>query len=335
MKVTEYIKDRIFKGSAGLSQGIFVMLGIGLLLKNLGILFEIKSMTYIGTVTTQLVSPAIGVGIAFALGGNLLTILSSMTAATIGASALTVTPLGVTIVSGEPVGATLAAIVATFVGKRISGKTPVDMMLIPLFAIFCGGMAGVFISKFTGPLLIDVGRIITNATQSNAIVASVIIAMTWGIFVISPASSVMMALALNLNPMASAAALIGCSAHFMAFSVMSYKQASPGALIAIFLCTPKVQLPNITRNPILLIPPTIAAAIVSPIAVNMLGLTANKEIAGMGMSSFVAPLNLFIDGGIQKLGVFIIANILCAIISFFVFVSLKKIGKIVPSDLKM
>lgn len=335
MNTLNYIKDRIYKGSSGLSQGIFVMLGIGLLLKNIGIITNFEPLATIGTVTVQLVAPAIGAGIAFALGSNLLTVLLAIAAATIGAAALSVTPEGIKIVTGEPVGATLAAIVATFVGKKISGKTPLDMMLIPLSSVFIGGLAGFYISKVTTPLLVDLGLLITHATTFNAVISSIFIAMTWGIFVISPASSVMMALALNLNPMASAAALIGCTAHFVAFTIMSYKQASPGALMAIFLCTPKVQLPNITRNPMVLIPPTVAAAITAPIVVNILGLTASKEIAGMGLSSFVAPLNLFIEGGPHALGIFLLGTFLCTVISYIIYVIMRKMGKISPSDLVM
>lgn len=152
MNTLNYIKDRIYKGSSGLSQGIFVMLGIGLLLKNIGIITNFAPLATIGTVTVQLVAPAIGAGIAFALGSNLLTVLSSIAAATIGAAALSVTPEGIKIVTGEPVGATLAAIVATFVGKKISGKTPLDMMVIPLSSVFIGGLAGFYISKVTTPL---------------------------------------------------------------------------------------------------------------------------------------------------------------------------------------
>ncbi|MGL4347752.1 MAG: PTS transporter subunit IIC [Chitinophagaceae bacterium] len=335
MNSLDYIKDRIFKGSAGLSQGIFVMLGIGLLLKNIGVIIDFQPLITIGIVTVQLVAPAIGAGIAFSLGSNFLTILSSIVAATIGAAALTITPEGIKIVTGEPVGATLAAIVATFIGKKISGKTPLDMMVIPLTSVLIGGLFGLYISKITTPLLIELGGLITHATTFNAIISSIVIAIAWGIFVMSPASSVMLALALNLNPMASAAALIGCTAHFIGFTIMSYKKASPGALMAIFLCTPKVQMPNVTKNPMLLIPPSIAAAITAPIVVNIFGLTTSKEIAGMGLSSFVAPLNLFIEGGFHTLGIFLLGVGLCGIISYIIYMIMKKMGIISSSDLVM
>lgn len=84
-----------------------------------------------------------------------------------------------------------------------------------------------------------------------------------------------------------------------------------------------------------LILPTIAAAITAPIVVNILGLTASKEIAGMGLSSFVAPLNLFIEGGPHALGIFLLGAVLCAVISYVIYVIMRKMKKISPSDLAM
>ncbi|SFB96633.1 Phosphotransferase system, EIIC [Brevinema andersonii] len=109
----DYIKDRIYKGPTGLLRDIFVMLGIGLLLKNIGIITNFAPLATIGTVTVQLVAPAIEAGIAFTLSSNLLTVLSA-----IAAAALSVTPEGIKIVTGEPVGATLVAIVHPLSAKK-------------------------------------------------------------------------------------------------------------------------------------------------------------------------------------------------------------------------
>lgn len=68
----------------------------------------------------------------------------------------------------------------------------------------------------------------------------------------SPASSAAIAIALQLDPVSSAAALIGCTAQFAGFTAMSYKQNDLGANIAQSFLTPKVQLPNLVKNPFLL-----------------------------------------------------------------------------------
>lgn len=74
----EYIMPRIFKGSAGIAQGIFVSLGIGLLIENIGRIVDIPTLITIGVVAKSLMAPAIGAGIAFMLGANGLVIFSAM-----------------------------------------------------------------------------------------------------------------------------------------------------------------------------------------------------------------------------------------------------------------
>lgn len=329
MSKKEYIMERVFKGSAGLAQGILVTLGIGLLLENLGKIMGLNVLVILGSVSKTLLAPGIGVGIAFALGANLLTIFSSMIAATLGAAAMTITPEAViTIKGGEPIGAVLAGIVATYVGIKIYGKTKLDMMIVPLTSILIGGLFGYYISSMITPILNTIGATITNATQSNLLLSSIVISVLWGILIMSPASSVALAIALSLNGEASAAALVGCTAQFIGFTIMSLKENDLGGIIALFVCTPKIQLPNVTKNFQLMIPTLIASAIAAPIAIMGLGLTAETSIAGMGLSSFVAPINILSTQGPKALmiGFGIGCIVIPGIISYLIFIFMKKRG---------
>ncbi|MPQ43592.1 hypothetical protein GBZ86_07455 [Clostridium tarantellae] len=330
--------DRVFKGSAGLAQGIFVTLGIGLLLDNIGKILNIQVLMTIGAVAKNLMSPAIGAGIAFALGANSLTIFSAMITSTLGAAAMTITPgVGILIKSGEPIGAVLAGIVGTYVGKKIAGKTKVDMMIVPLSSVLIGGLFGFYSAKVITPTLNYVGGVITGATQSNLLISSIVIAVLWGILIMSPASSVALAIALALNSEASAAALVGCTAQFIGFTIMSLKENDIGGIMAIFLCTPKIQLPNVTKNIKLMIPTLIASAISAPIAVILLNLRADSTIAGMGLSSFVAPINIISNQGINALilGFIVGCVIIPAIITYIIYSFMKNKGIIKSGDLKL
>lgn len=336
MSKKQYIMDRIFKGSSGLANGVFVTLGIGLLLENIGTMLGLTALVTIGQVTKALMAPAIGIGIAVALGANLLTTFSAMAASTLGAAAMTITPgVGILIKSGEPIGAVLAGIVATFVGKKLSGKTKLDMMLVPTVSVLVGGLFGLYASKFITPILNTVGGAITSATQSNLLISCIVIAILWGILLVSPASSVALAVALGLNPEASAAALVGCTAQFVAFTVMSWKENDMGGLMAIGLCTPKVQLPNITRNIKLVLPGLIAGAVAAPVAIIALGLTAETSIAGMGLSSLVAPLNILTNQGASAmiLGFGVGAVIIPGVISYLIYRVMKSKKMINDGDL--
>lgn len=307
----DYMMPRIFKASTGIAQAIFVTLGIGLLLENIGKMMDIQALITIGTVAKMLMSPAIGAGIAFMLGANGLVIFSSMVAASIGSGAIQATEAGVLIVSGEPIGALLTATLATYIGKRVTGKTPLDMMAVPILAIGVSGFVGIGIFKVMNPILTAVGGFITEAASGSPLVTSIVIAIVWGLLLISPASSVALAIALNLDGVAAGAALAGCAAHFAGLAFISRKENDLGGFLAQGICTPKVQLPNITKNPYIILPTVIASAIVGPIATLIFNLEATKEIAGMGLSSFVAPLNMIANSDSNFV---IISMLICYII---------------------
>ncbi len=328
---------RIFKASTGIAQGIFVTLGIGLLIKNIGTNFGIDALVQIGTIATSLMAPAVGAGVALMLGANALVIFSAMIAAAVGAGALTITEAGVLIKAGEPIGALLTATIATYVGKRISGKTPLDMMVIPLGTILVAGFAGLWLSTVIAPILTTVGGVIKATTAGNPLLSSIILAMVWGLFLISPASSVALAMALDLTGIAGGAALAGCVAHFIGFSIISWKDNQLGGVLAQGVCTPKVQLPNITKNPYILVPTLIASAIVGPISALVFKIEAGKEIAGMGLSSFVAPLQLLTsyDLGFILPAMLITYIIVPATISYGIYYLLKRFGKIKENDLRL
>ena len=131
-----YLTDRMYKASSGIANAIFVTIGVGLLLETIGNMTGLSILVIIGTTVKMLMAPAIGAGIAVMLGGNTLTIFSAMAAGAIGSGAIQTTADGmITIATGEPIGCLIAATIATFVGKRVSGKTPLDMMAIPIAAI--------------------------------------------------------------------------------------------------------------------------------------------------------------------------------------------------------
>ncbi|ABS23791.1 PTS transporter subunit IIC [Bacillus cytotoxicus] len=330
----EYIMSRVFKGSAGIAQGIFVSLGIGLLIENIGRIFDIPMLITIGVVAKSLMAPAIGAGIAFMLGANGLVIFSAMIAGAIGAGAISITAAGLMIKTGEPIGALLTATLAVYIGKRLSGKTALDMMLVPSAAILGSGIVGIWLSQNISPVLNAVGAFIKESSAGSPFLASVVLAVAWGLLLISPASSAALAIALSLDGVAGGAALAGCVAQFIGFSVISAKENNLGGILAQALCTPKVQLPNITKNPIILLPTVVASAIVGPVSALIFQLEAGKEIAGLGLSSFIAPINLISNQGLGVVPAMVITYIVIPVaVSYIIYIALRKAGRIHSGDM--
>ncbi|WP_040984660.1 PTS transporter subunit IIC [Oceanobacillus jeddahense] len=332
----KYIIDRMYKASQGLANAVLVTLGIGLLIETIGTFTGWEGFLLIGNAAQLMLAPAIGAGIAYQLGGNTLVIFGAMASSTVGANALSMTNGEWTLITGQPISAVLAAVIATWVGKRVTGKTSLDMMAIPFCSIFVGGVAGVGLAAVTTPLLERISQIIANSTTGSPFVSAIVISLIWSIFLMSPASSAAIAIALQLDPVSSAAALIGCTAQFVGFTAMSIRQNNLGANIAQFFLTPKVQVPNIVKNPRLVIGPFASSIICAPIAILIFDFEVPYELAGLGLNSFIAPLNILANQGISVLIMYIVVGVITpAIISVMTYQALRMKGWAKTGDLHM
>lgn len=333
----KYIVDRMYKGSQGLANAVLVTLGIGLLIETFGTFTGWEGFLVIGKTAQLMLAPAIGAGIAYQLGGNTLIIFSAMASSTIGANALSMNADGAWVLTtGQPISAVLAAVIAIWVGKRVAGKTKLDMMSIPLAAVFAGGVGGVALAAVTTPMLEEVSRFIAVSVGGDPFVGSIVIALVWSIFLMSPASSAAIAIALQLDPVSSAAALIGCTAQFAGWTAMSFRQNDLGANIAQSFLTPKVQVPNLVKNPRLVAGPFLSSIICAPIAVSLFDFEAPYTLAGLGLNSFIAPLNILANQGVSVLVMYLIVGVIMpAVISVIVYQGLRKKGWAKSGDLKM
>ncbi|WP_414054715.1 PTS sugar transporter subunit IIC [Macrococcus equi] len=309
-----YWMDRMEKGAGGISAAILVSLGVGLLLKSVGGLLHIDLLVMIGTIATYLMTPALGGAIAVSLGANGLTIVASMISAAVGGNAITKVGDTFSIVTGEPIGAIVSAIIATFVGKKVTGKTFLDLMAVPVSSVLAGSIAGFYLSKVISPTLVAISKFITSTVGNQPLLASIVIAIVFAVLVMTPASSAALAVALQLDPHASSAALVGISAQFVGYTAMSFRENDLGGFLAQSICTPKVQFPNIVKNPRVTIAPLIAAAVAGPVAVLIFNMKLPFEIAGLGLCALIAPIQILNAQGVGVLLQFIVAGVVVPLV---------------------
>ena len=332
-----YINDRMYKASTGIANAVLVTLGIGLLFESIGGYIGWDIFMAIGGAAKVLLAPALGAGIAYMLGGNSLVIFSAMASSAVGGAAIQRTAEGAfTIVTGQPISAVLAAIIATFVGKRLVGKTKLDIMAIPLAAVFVGGVSGYGLAKVTTPFLNWLSGQVTEAVSGSPLIGSMVIALVFSILLMTPASSAALAIALQLDPVSSAAALIGCTVQFVGFTVMSYKDNDIGGFLAQMVVTPKVQFPNLVKNPLYAIPPFVAALVSAPIATMAFDFQVSYELGGMGLSSLIAPIAILTGQGLYTFLIYVaVGMVLPAAITLILHRGLKMMGKVKAGDLRL
>lgn len=346
------VKEVAYRIFAAVANAILVVLGGGLLTQTIGNLTGIHVLTLIGGEAQALLAPAIGVAVASQMNTNTLVTFASMVAATVGSNGVHFTDTAVkgmtatgqvtaaaagapVLTTGQPVSAVLAALVAVLVGKYLTGKTPLDMVLVPFGALAVGIGFGLVVAAVVTPALLAVSAYIAHSMQVSPVLGSMVISVVWALFLMTPASSAALAVALMLDPISSAAALIGTTAQFVGFTAMSFRQNNLGANIAQGLVTPKVQFPNLLINPYLLVPTVVSAAVCAPIATVLFDFRSTSTLGGLGLNSLIAPIAYLSRGWAQFSTYMVFGVVVPAVLSIALYLVLKRAGFIGEKQLHL
>ncbi|MBM7614678.1 PTS transporter subunit IIC [Alkaliphilus hydrothermalis] len=339
------LRDYITKALNGMALGLFSSLIIGLILKQIGDNFNIEFLVRFGSIAQVLMGPAIGAGVAYAIGAPSLAIFASIVTGAIGAGTFPPVETGGFLVKlpGEPVGAFVAALVGAEIGKLIAGKTKVDIVLIPAATILVGGLAGNYVAPVVSALMSGLGQIINQITQQHPIPMGILLSVIMGIILTLPISSAALAISLGLSGLAAGASVVGCAAQMVGFAVASYRENGFGGLIAQGLGTSMLQVPNIIKNPRIWIPPIVASALLGPLATTIFQMENNSIGAGMGTSGLVGQVGTYTqmvtvngDPAITVLIKMILLHfVLPAILTLFVSEYMRKRGWIKFGDMKL
>lgn len=341
------VKEMVYNVSAAVSNAILVTLGMGLLLQTIAGFIHWGPMVQMGAVTKVILPAAFGAAIASQMKTNTMVMFSAMAASTVGANAVffTTTPMvlktmtgfssaqvaGSTVMTtGQPISAVLAGVIAVVFGKWLSGKTPLDMIIVPAATTIVGTVSGYYLAIVTTPFLVWLGHSIASMILVNPIIGSAVVAMAFGAMTMTPASAAALAVAIGAtgitSPEAAGAILVGTTAVFVSYPAMSFHENKIGATIAQGIVTPKIQFPNVIKNPMILIPPMIGATIAAPIATMMFHVTVPFTMAGIGFNSFIVPLALAGKSMPMFIAYMIVAVAMPVVISFFTYWAMRKMN---------
>lgn len=350
------MRELVYNTSAAVSNAILVTLGMGLLLQTIAGFINWAPMVQMGAITKIMLPAAFGAAVASQMKTNTMVMFSAMAASTVGANAVFfsssavqgVTATGYAgsqaagsaiITTGQPISAVLAAVIAVVFGKWLSGKTPLDMVIVPEATTIVGTVSGYYLAMITTPALVAVGQFIAASVAISPIIGTAVVAMVFGALTMTPASAAALAVAIGAtgvtSPEAAGAILIGTTAVFVGFPAMSFHENKIGATIAQGIVTPKIQFPNLTENPALIIPPMVGAAIAAPIATMVFHVTAPFAMAGIGFNSFIVPLALAGSNPIAFAAYMIIGVAIPMVVSFVGYRLMRKMGWAKPNQLHL
>jgi hypothetical protein len=320
------VKTYLIDALGAMAFGLFASLLIGTIFGTLGSKTQVELFNTISDYCKSATGAALGVSIAYALHAPQLVLFS---AATVGIAGNAL---------GGPVGALVATIIGTELGKIVSKETRVDILVTPGVTI----IAGVLIAQFVGPgisaFMTAFGNLVKTATEMQPFLMGALVSALIGIALTLPISSAAICIMLSLDGLAGGAATAGCCAQMIGFAVLSYRENGVGGLLAQGLGTSMLQMGNIVKNPRIWIAPTLASLITGPIATCVFRMENIAAGSGMGTCGLVGPIGVYtaMGGGTKMwLGILLVFFVLPAILTHIFGEILRKIGWIKSGDLKL
>ncbi len=348
--------------------GLFASLLIGTIFGTLADYTHISAFATIASYAKMATGMAIGVAIAHKLGAHPLVIYSCAAigamANAIGAvinegqivywaaSAKPVDLSGVFYAAG-PAGAFFAVVFACEVGKLVSKKTKVDILVTPVVTLLAGYLASWILSPLVSYIMYYLGIFISSATTYLPLLMGIVASVVMGIVLTLPISSAAICAMIFSSPalevaeangtaqgflLAGGACVVGCCTQMVGFAVISFRENKWGGVIAQGLGTSMLQMGNIIKKPLIWIPVTLASAIVGPVSTCLFKIECMGVSAGMGTCGLVGPIGVFTQMGFNLnsiIGVLLTCIILPAALSLLFSELMRKRGLIELGDMKL
>lgn len=242
---------------------------------------------------------------------------------------------------GEPLGAFIAAIAGIGIGKLVSGRTSVDILVTPICCIVAGCAAGLIVGPYITRFMGWLGSLVNWGTIQQPVLMGIIVSVLMGIFLTLPISSAAIGVSLGLSGLAAGAATVGCCANMIGFAVAGYRENKVGGLIAQGLGTSMLQIPNIIRHPLIWLPAIVSSAVLGPVSTVLFKMESNAVGSGMGTAGLVGPIMAYDtmaangNGGMVFGVIILMYFVLPAIISLAVSELMRKMKWIKFGDMKL
>ena len=228
LKTIKELANRYFiDGLGAMALGLFATLIIGTIIGQLGVLVTTYISESLGsyfnaaaTIAKACTGAGIGIAVAVKFKQSPLLAAAAGVCGTLGAYSTDLTKFGQ---PGEPLGAFVAALVGIEIGRLVSGKTKLDIVLTPLVTITAGSVTAFFVSGPISSFMTWLGSLVNISVDAHPIIGGIIVSALMGIFLTLPISSAAIGISLGLNGLAAGAAVVGCSCQMIGFAVTSYR----------------------------------------------------------------------------------------------------------------
>lgn len=313
----------LWRGLDGMAYGYFMTVVLGNALLMIAHLTGWTELTSWAESMTHLVGPAVGIGIAYVVGGNGIVLLSGALA-------------GMILENDHftwMVCTYIAVMLACFVGNYIKEKTPFDIFVVPLVTIVTAGLINIFVQ----PYLVWLGQFFLYRLETiihfPPLLMSMLLAVVISFLSVTPFMILPICTSLNLSGLAAGVAIAGTCSMTLGLMIMSLNDNEIGDALAVGMGGSLLQFKNVLKHPLILLPPLIASLICGLLSANVFGL--------MGMTSGVISVFNGMQSIISIMGndaIFIallVDGLLPIIITYSLDRALRKLNWMSKGDLKI
>ena len=166
------------------------------------------------------------------------------------------------------------------------------MLLQPLIVVLLAGGLGLVTLAPLRQVQVLMGTAVAAATHLTPLLMGALLGMAFAFLVVSPLSSVGIAMAINLSGVGSGAANAGIVVASFTLAAMGASVNPIGGTLAHFIGSPKIQMANMLLKPKLFIPTTIGAGIMGILA-TVFDVKGTPFSAGFGFSGLIGPMTAY------------------------------------------
>ncbi|MDZ5000924.1 regulator, partial [Clostridium perfringens] len=154
--------------------------------------------------------------------------------------------------------AAIAVGLVLLLGNKLKAYT---ILLVPAIVVIVAGTIGIVTLPYVKGITLAIGDVINKFTTLQPIVMGILISVSFAFLIVSPFSTVAVATAIALAGVGSGAANLGVVAAGFGLAIGGWKVNSFGTSIAHFLGSPKMQMANLIKKPIMMVPVLCNAAV--------------------------------------------------------------------------
>lgn len=282
--VKKYLNRYFVDALSAMAYGMFASLIIGVILSQFAKIPILGFLSVYGEIlgaSSPVIGCAVGAAIGYSLDCDKLVVFSLAGVGAVGYKL------------GGPVASYVASIAGAEVGQLISGHTKIDIVAVPFVVLTVGGIIAQVIGVPISSFMTFLGSVINEATYLRPVTMGITVSVLMGIFLTAPISSAAIAISLGLTGTAAGAATVGCCVHMLGFAITSIRDNGLEGLLSQGLGTSMLQVGNIMKKPLIIVPEIVVSAVLGPVATTLVIIENTPWGAGMGTSGLVGIIGAY------------------------------------------